>query len=185
MKKEYIIKFKDSQAYIKSFENKIDMYTFDIKNAKRYEKDEAERIIQAKNELEVVNYQKELYKSKNEGFKLFVKALIVQENDNISNKDIEIFEKELKAEGMFVAFSNLKNKYPLNTLINEMERISQKIEFKTYCEKKPELYKNYKEICNEYDYDDERQLEILKLAFYEKYIIRDITEENEIELQED
>ena len=66
-----------------------------------------------------------------------------------------------------------------------MERISQKIEFKTYCEKKSELYKNYKEICNEYDYDDERQLEILKLTFYEKYIIRDITEENEIELQED
>ena len=185
MKKEYIIKFKDTQAYIKSFESKTDMYTFDIKNAKRYEKEDAENIIKNKNELEVVNYQKELYKSKNEGFKLFAKALIVQENDDISNEDIELVEKELKSDGMYVACSSLKNKYPQNTLINEMERISQKLEFKTHCEKKPELYKNYKEICKEYDYDDERQLEILKLTFYEKYITRDITEEDEIELQED
>lgn len=182
MKKEYIIKFKDSQAYIKSFESKTDMYTFDIKNAKRYEKEEAENIIQNKNELEVVNYKKELYKSKNESFKLFTKALIVQEDD-ISNRDIETFEKELKSDGIYIACSRLKNKYPKNTLINEMERISQKLEFKTHCEKKPELYKNYKEICKEYDYDDERQLEILKLTFYEKYITRDITEEDEIELQ--
>lgn len=185
MKKEYIIKFKNTQAFIKSFENKADMYTFDIKNAKRYEKQDAENIIQNSEELEVVNYQKELYKLKNENFKMFANALTVQEEIEILNKDIEIFEKELKTDGIYIACSNLKDKYPQNSLIMEMERISQKVEFKTHCEKKPELYKSYKDICKEYDYDDERQLEILKLTFYEKYITRDITEEDETELQEE
>ena len=172
MKKEYIIKFKDTQAYIKSFENKADMYTFDIKNAKRYEKEDAEKNIQNNEELEVVNYQKELYKLRNESFKLFVNALIVQEETNISNEDIVAFEIELKNKGIYVACNNLKDKYPQNILINEMDRISQKMEFKAHCDKKPESYKNYKELCKEYDYDDERQLEILKLTFYEKYITR-------------
>lgn len=185
MKKEYIIKFKDTQAFIKSFENKSDMYTFDIKNAKRFEKEDAEKMIQANKELEVVNYQKELYKLKNESFKLFVNALIVQEETDILNEDIEAFEKELKSDGMYIACSNLKDKYPQNALINEMDRISQKIEFKTHCKKRPELYKGYKDICTDYDYDDERQLEILKLTFYEKYITRDITEDDEFELQEE
>ena len=174
MKKEYIIKFKNSQAYIKSFENKNDMYTFDIKNAKRYEGEDAENIMQGKNELEVVKYQKELYKSKNEGFKLFAKALITQDDEDILNEDIEIFERELKTNGISVACNNLKNKYPQNILVNEMDRIAQKVQLKPDCDKKTEICKTYKELSKEYDYDDERQLEILKLTFYEKYITRDI-----------
>lgn len=184
MKKEYIIRVKNSQAYIRNIDSKSDTYTFDIQNAKKYEKENAENIIKNRNdEFEIVDFNKELYKIKNERFKIFVKTLALQENTTILDEDIELFEKEVKIEGITVACCNLNDKYPTNRLLSEMERISQKIEFKTNCKKRPEEYKSYKDISESYDYDDEREFEILKLAFYEKYITKEIIDEIEIQEQ--
>lgn len=184
-KKEFIIKFKSSQAYLRNTtDNEIDYYTFDIKNAKKYTKQEAEIIIEPKQEdYEVVLFKQELYRIKNERFKIFVNTLLLQENTNILPEDIKIFSKELKEDGIYIASSNLNIKYPENKLINEMERISQKIEFKNNCNGIPSKYKAYKDICEEYDYDDERELDILLLNFKEKYMNIEILEEYENELE--
>lgn len=185
-KKEFIIKIRNSQAYLRNItENEVDYYTFDIKNAKKYTKQEAEIIIKPKHkEYEIVVFKQELYKIKNERFKIFVNTLLSQENTNILQEDIKIFSKELKEEGIFIASSNLSNKYPENKLVNEMERISQKIEFKNNCNGIANKYKTYKDICEDYDYDDERELDILILNFKEKYMNIEILEEYENELEE-
>lgn len=184
-KKEFIIKIRNSQAYLKNTTgNEVDYYTFDIKNAKRFTKEDAQTIIESKyEECEIVLFKQELYKIKNERFKIFVNALLLQENTSILPEDIKIFAKELKEDGIYIASSNLNNKYPENKLINEIDRISQKIEFKKNCNGIPSKYKAYKDICEEYDYDDEREVDILLLNFKEKYMNIEILEEYENELE--
>lgn len=59
----------------------------------------------------------------------------------------------------------------------------QRIEFKNNCNGIPSKYKAYKDICEEYDYDDERELDILLLNFKEKYMNIEILEEYENELE--
>lgn len=184
-KKEYIIKIKNSQAYLRNItDKKVDCYTFDIRSAKKCTISEANNIVNLKQEeYEIVSYKQELYKIKNERFKLFVNSLLLQESSNIIEEDIRIFYKELKKEGIYIACDNLNKKYPENKLVNELERISQKIEFKNNCNGKPCKYKGFKEICESYDYDDERELDILLLAFKEKYINIELSEENENEIE--
>ena len=125
--------------------------------------------------MEILQYNRELYKIKNERFKLFVKALLSQENTDIMNIDIEIFQNETKNKGFLVACNNLKQKYSNNKLINEMERISQKIEFQKHYKRNPG-----KKFSESYDFDDEREPEILKLAFNNKYITKELIEDEEI-----
>lgn len=174
--KSYIIKLKDTQAYIKNINNKKINYTFDVKIAKRYEKQDAEKLLDCYKDFEAVEYNKELYKIKNERFKIFVKALLAQENTEIADEDIEIFQYEEKNKGILIACSNLKEKYSNNTLLDEMKRISKKIEYRNIYKSNPG-----KDISESYDYDDSRQMEILKLAFNEKYIINEIMENDEEE----
>lgn len=178
MKKTYIVKLKETQAYIRNIDNKNINYTFDVKNAKKYEKEDAEKILISHKELEIVDYNKELYRIKNERFKLFVKALVLQENTEIIDEDINKFQKEIIDNGFLISCCSLKQKYPDNRLVDEMERIARKIEFKNHYKRNPG-----KEISETYDYDDDRQLEILKLAFNEKYVTKEILEE-EIEIEE-
>lgn len=185
-KKEYIVKIKNSQAYLRNTtDKKVDSYTFDIKSSKKFTMTEAKNLLDLESEeYEIVSYKQELYKIKNERFKIFVNSLVLQENTYILQEDIKLFYEELKKEGIFVACNNLNNKYPENKLVNELERICQKIEFKNNCNGIPEKYKNYKDICESYDYDDERELDILVLAFKEKYINIELSEEYENELEE-
>ena len=91
------------------------------------------------------------------------------------NIDIEIFQNETKNKGFLVACNNLKQKYSNNKLINEMERISQKIEFQKHYKRNPG-----KKFSESYDFDDEREPEILKLAFNNKYITKELIEDEEI-----
>lgn len=183
-KKEYIIKIKNSQAYLQNkSDKKVNSYTFDIKNAKRYTRQEANKILDLKPvEYEIVSYKQETYKIKNERFKMFVNSLL-QEDASILQEDIKVFYEELKNDGKFIAYNNLNNKYPENKLVKEIERLLQKVEFKNNCNGIPENYKCYKDICESYDYDDERELDILVLAFKEKYINIEISEEYENELE--
>ena len=179
-KKEYVIKIKNSQAYLQNIDRRDNSYTFDLRSAKKYTIGECNKICKDNKEFETVKYASELYKIKNERFKIFVKTLINQENSEILENDIKIFTKALKNEDMLTGFCDLKEKYPQNNLINEIERILQKIEFKNIYKGNPEKSKIYKEFCEEYDYDEERQFDILKLAFDEKYINKELLEENEI-----
>lgn len=142
---------------------------------KQYKKREIERIItQINKDFEIVEYNKELYRNKNEKYKVFIHTLFSMGNAYISDKDIDIYINERKEYGRYVACINLSDKYPQSMLVKEMERILEKIEFKKNCKKSPDEYKSFRDITKIYDYDDERQLQILELAFNDKYIMKDI-----------
>lgn len=169
MEEEYIIRFKDLQVYVEDIGLDNIQYTFQIENAKRYKR--SENIInQGNEELEIVSYNKELYRSKCKGYEMFISTLFSSKKADISDKDIEIYRKEIKKYGKYIAYINLSEKYPQNLLIGEIERIIEKIEFRKNCKGTLEKYKCFKNITKIYDYDDKRQLQILELAFKSKYI---------------
>lgn len=153
---------------------------------KQYKKCEIERIItQINKDFEIVEYNKELYRNKNEKYKVFIHTLFSMENVNISDKDIDIYISERKKYGRYVACINLSDKYSQNILIKEIERILEKIEFKKNYKKSPDEYKSFRDITKIYDYDDERQLQILELASNDKYIMKELNNDitkNNIEL---
>lgn len=166
---EYIIRFKNLQVYVEDIELDNIQYTFQIENAKRYKR--SENIInQGNEELEIVSYNKELYRSKCKGYKMFIDILSSSKKAEISDKDIEIYREEIKKYGKYIAYINLSEKYPQNLLVGEIERIIEKIEFRKNCKGTPEKHKCFKDITKIYDYDDKRQLQILELAFKSKYI---------------
>ena len=99
---------------------------------------------------------------------------------SLLEEDIEKFYRASKSEDMIVAYCDLKEKYPDNKLINEIEVTLQKIKIRKNYSGIPEKNKIFKELCEEYDYDDEIQFEILNLVFNDKYVHKEIIEEYEI-----
>lgn len=210
-KKDCIIKIRDSMAYLKNIKAKEYIYTFNAEEAKKYTKSEAEKIIR-KDEFEIVNYNEELYKSKERKYKLYSK-LISNEDYNIKKDDLIYFIEEYEfapdGSGKFTSYISLKEEYPNSKLIDEIVRIGQIIKHKNnviwhealkelakdkefndgiynkvvLTEKDEKQYKESKtflEIMKKkfpYDYDVEKQYEMLDTAFREKYISKEIYKE--------
>lgn len=210
-KKDYIIKIRDSMAYLKNIKIKEYIYTFNPEEAKKYTKSEAKEIIE-KDEFEIVNYNEELYKSKEEKYKLYIGA-ISKEDYNIKKDDLICFLQEYEfaadGSGKFTSYIELKSDYPNSKLIDEIVRIGEIIKHKDivkWHEARVELSKdvefnlrnnvrynitpedieqyekskNFLEIMKEkfpYDYDIEKQYEILDTTFREKYISKEIYKE--------
>ena len=164
MKKEenYIIKFKNSRAYIKESNDNEYSYTFNIEKAKRMTKSEAIKNCQLK-ELQVVEYSKEKYEAIEERYKIYAKILSMQKNTNILEKDLDNIKVKDKCE----FYLDLNEKYPDNKLVREICRV---VYFSN------ELDNKNKE---EFDYDYESQMKILEETFNSKYTINLLQEENE------
>lgn len=132
LQKEYIIKFKDSMAYLKGLGGKKYKYTFNIEEAKRYTKTDAENIGRSK-ELEIVNYNQEKYNYKEKQYQLYIKVLL-DEKEDINRDDLISFCKEYEGEsdlrGKFTAYISLKEKYPNNRLVDEIARLGKIIDYK-------------------------------------------------------
>lgn len=185
-KKDYVIKIKNSHAYIRNtIDYKINEYTFDLKLAKRFRMIDANNILKVNDkELEISKYEKEDYIIKNNRYKIFTNVLRESiETNVILSKDVKKFFNEIETEGIYTACVNLAEKYPESKFIKELDRLSEKIEFKNNCKGIPEKYKRYKEICEDYDYDEKLQLDILILALKEKYMYANLIEEEENELE--
>lgn len=131
-KKDYIIKFKDSMAYLKGLGVKNYKYTFNIEEAKRYTKTDAENI-NGINEFEIVNYNQEKYNYKEKQYRLYINVLLDAEED-INRDDLISFCQEYEGEsdlrGKFTAYVSLKEKYPNNKLIDEIVRLGEIIDYK-------------------------------------------------------
>lgn len=210
-KKEYIIKFKNSMAYLKNIRANKYTYTFEIEEAKRYSKKDAEEKVKSK-DFEIINYEEELYKSKEEKYKLYVEV-ISDEDYNIKKDNLICFLEEYEfaadGSGKFTSYIELKKDYPNSKLIDEIVRVGEIIKHKEivkWHEARVELSKdiefNLKNNVNynitpedieqyekskrfletmkekfPYDYDIEKQYEILDTAFREKYISKEIYKE--------
>lgn len=210
-KKEYIIKFKNSMAYLKNIRANKYTYTFKIEEAKRYSKREAEEKVKSK-DFEIINYEEELYKSKEAKYKLYVEV-ISDENYNIKKNDLICFLEEYEfaadGSGKFTSYIELKKDYPNSKLIDEIVRVGEIIKHKEVVkwheaiaelskdvefnlknnvnynitpedieqyEKSKRLLETMKEKFP-YDYDIEKQYEILDTTFKEKYISKELYKE--------
>lgn len=210
-KKEYIIKFRGSMAYLKNISKNRYTYTFKIEEAKRYTKEEAEKVVELK-DFEIINYDEELYKSKEEKYKLYIEVMS-EENYDIKKDDLICFLEEYEftadGSGKFTSYIELKKDYPNSKLIDEIVRMGEIIKYKDivkWHEARVELSKdiefNLKNNVNynitsedveqyekskrfletmkekfPYDYDIEKQYEMLDKAFREKYISKEIYKE--------
>lgn len=210
-KNDYIIKFKDSMAYLKDIRTEKCIYTLKIEEAKKYSKKELDKIVGIKN-FEIVNYEKELYRSKENKYKLYVEV-ISNEDFKIKKDDLICFLQEYEfaadGSGKFTSYIELKEEYPNSKLIDEIVRIGEIIKHKEIVKWHeaivelskddefnmknnvnyniaPEDIKQYKEskrvleIMKEkfpYDYDVEKQYELLDTTFREKYISKEIYKE--------
>lgn len=207
-KNKYIIKFKDSMAYLKNIRAGKYTYTFKIEEAKKYGKKELAKIVGIE-DLEIVSYEEELYKSKENKYKLYVEV-ISNEDFNIKKDDLICFLQEYEfaadGSGKFTSYIELKEQYSNSKLIDEIVRIGEIIKHKEivkwheaivelskdvkfnlqnnvnynitpedikHYQASKEFLKNMKEKFS-YDYDVERQYEILETVFKEKYITKEI-----------
>lgn len=166
-KKEYIIKFKNSMAYLKSVKSKNCIYTFNIEEAKRYTKKETDNI-KLEKEFEVFSYEEELYNSKEEKYKIYIEAIISNEIDFNKNDllyFLDEYEYAVDGSGKFTAYTSLKQNYPNSKFINEILRVG-------------EIVKN-QEIVNWY----EARVELSKdIEFNKKNnVVYDITVEDTME----
>ncbi len=211
LEKEYIVKFKDSMAYLKSIRANKCTYTLKPEEAKRYSKNEIEKLI-GLNDFEVINYEEELYKSKEEKYKLYI-GVISNEECNIKKDDLISFLEEYEfaadGSGKFTSYLSLKEQYPNSKLIDEIVRIGKIIEhqnivimYKALVEISKDKEFNainnntvvitkdnineynqskiYLEIMKEkydYDYDAEKQYQILDETFRDKYITEELYKE--------
>lgn len=209
--KNSIIKFKDSMAYLKSIGTKHYRYTFNIEEAKKYTSIEAKNI-QGIKEFEVVDYKEELNKIKDERYKLFAKSIAINQ-EAIEENDLKKFIFESGKEGRFYSYLQLEHNYPNNKLITEIVRIIYSIKneafifdynFKNKTNKDKnsetkfnitsemkEQYKESKEYLENmkkeytYDYDYNKQFEILDKEFKDKYISKELYQESYEETDEE
>lgn len=161
---KYIIKFKNSRAYIKEINGDKHLYTFDINKAQILNKEESKKI-KLNNELEVVEYKKERYEAAEEKYKIFVKILSEEESNQILNKDLENL-KDIENEKFYL---DLQLKYPDNKILQEASRLIYLIENSNYNDKNKK----------QYDYDYKAQLKILDETFFDKYIDKNSIEDEE------
>lgn len=166
---KYIIKFKNSRVYIKEINCDKYLYTFDINKALILNKEESEKI-KLNDKLEVVEYRKERYEAAEERYKIFVKILSKEENNDILNKDLENIQ-DIEKEKFYL---DLQLKYPDNKILQELSRLICLIENNNYNDKNKKGY----------DYDYNSQFKILDEIFINKYIdnnlINSIEDEEEI-----
>lgn len=209
--KNCIIKFKDSMAYLKSIGTKHYKYTFNIEEAKKYTSIEAKNI-RGIREFEIVDFKEELNKIKDERYKLFAKSLAINQGE-IEENDLKKFILESGEEGRFYPYLQLQQIYPNNKLVTEISRIIYSIKneafifeynFKNKVNKDKnsetkfnitteikEKYKESKEYIENmkkqyaYDYDYNKQFEILDKEFKNKYINKDLYQENYEETDEE
>lgn len=162
---DYIIKFKNTRLYVEKMNSKEYSLTYLIENAKKYSKTDAEKICE-KEEFNYVSYEKEKYFCKDEDYKVFIDSIVTTEND-IKYSDllplIENKNNELKKDMIFL---ELQDKYPDNKLLDELYRVICNIQ-------------RVEKTIVEFDYDYDRQKEILVDAFTEKYLSNELTEESE------
>lgn len=158
---KYIIKFKNSRAYLKSLNDGY-KYTFDIDDALKLELKEAGKI-KSKGDFEIVEYGIEKYDAAKERYKVFVKVISLQKNSGIIQEDLKNYDKSDKKS----FFLELQNKYPNNKLLAEITRVNNLIDNQN--EDKKEIY----------DYDLKSQIEILETSFENRYI-----NDNSIEKEE-
>ncbi len=129
-KKEYIMKFKDSMAYLKNENIEEKQFTFRVEEAKKFNKKEAEKFIEKEKALEIANYKEELYNSKKDKYKFYI-DIVSKENDNIKRDDLLSFlqEYEFAADesGKFTAYVQLKEQYPNSKFIDEIIRVGEVI----------------------------------------------------------
>lgn len=209
--KEYIIKFKDSMAYLKGLGGKKYKYTFNIEEAKRYTKTDAENVGGIK-EFEIVNYNQEKYNYKEKQYQLYINVLL-DEKEDINRDDLISFCQEYEfasdGSGKFTAYITLKKEYLNSKLIDEVIRLGKLIEQQNkvimyemlvnmskdeefnirnnnkviITEKDTKEYNNAKLYLEEmkekypFDYDIEKQYNIVDTAFRDKYISEDLYKE--------
>lgn len=166
--KTYILKYKDSMAYLSSYANDTQLYTFDIEKARKFNKDEIKKLKNIKM-LEAVEYEKEKYLAAEEKYKIYVKAMCKQNNTDISPIDIKDFRRMEKTQ----FYLELQENYPNNKLLKEIVRMIYIInDSKSF----------QKEV---YDYDCNKQMKILENAFINKYISEELLDEIEQEDSEE
>lgn len=211
LEEKYIIKFKDSMAYLKNIRANKCTYTLKVEEAKRYNKKKIEKLV-GLNNFEVINYEEELYKSKEKKYKIYV-GVISNEECNIKKDDLISFLEEYEfatdGNGKFTSYLSLKEQYPDSKLIDEIVRIGEIIYHQNIVimyEALVEISKDeefniknnntvvitkdntneynqskiYLEIMKEkydYDYDAEKQYQILDETFRDKYITEELYKE--------
>lgn len=203
MSSNYIIKIKDSMAYLKTVEQNNFIYTFSIEEAKRYTKKGAEKLKKEIREFEIVNYEEELYNSKDEKFNILVET-IAKNVEPIEKNDLIDFMFNRKVEG-FDSYIELQQDYPNNRLISEITRTINAIKNELivfdyeskrkimrdkncttkfdFTKEKTEQYKKSKIFLEKmrdlykYDYDYNKQFQILDKKFKEKYISEEVYQE--------
>lgn len=164
---KYVVKFKDSGLYVEKMNSKGYSLTYFLDDAKKYTKSEAEDICENK-EFKYVKYAEENYKFMDEAYKTYIKAIIETEiNLDIDKNDliplIENRGNELKND---MIYFELQEKYPNNKLLDELYRVICNIE-------------KVEKTSIDFDYDYERQKELLVEAFNEKYLSDELTESEE------
>lgn len=126
--KNYIIKVKDSMAYLKKVNAKGYVYTFDIEEAKKYSMEETKELQKIDN-FDIVDYSEELYKSKEEKYKLYID--VISKDDNISKDDLLSFLQEYEfaadGSGKFTSYVELREQYPNSKFIDEIVRLGEVI----------------------------------------------------------
>lgn len=173
-KKEYIIRFKNSMAYLKSMGTKYYKYTFNVEEAKKYTKTEAKNIVGIK-DFTVVNYKEELINSQKEKYGLYLTVLSNKsENDMLFDDIYQTYKKcrvAEREEQKIIAYTELYSKYPNNFLLEEIIRVKKGEEKK------------------EFDFNLEIQNEQLEKQFEKSYInfnmLKKFEEENSEENEDE
>lgn len=208
-KKEYVLKHKENNMYIKSIGQKFYKCTYDLEDAKKYTRMEAKNIIIG-TQLEMFNYKDELYRLKDTRFNIYVEA-IVRNQGELEKSDLiqfmECYELENDGQGKYSSYLQLQEKYPDDKLISEIARIislvkneeivldyeskkelmkdnslSKDINY-NITEETEEQYKKSKQYVDSmkekisYDYDYNKQFEILDKAFKDRYISKELYQE--------
>lgn len=124
-KKEYILKHKQNDMYIKSIGQKYYKCTYDLEDAKKYTKMEAKNTING-TELEMLSYKDELYRLKDRRFNIYVEA-IVRNQGELEKNDLmqfmQCYELENDNQGKYSSYIQLHEKYPDDKLLSEIARI--------------------------------------------------------------
>lgn len=131
-KREYIIKFTEDKGYLRKIDTRNYYLTLIPENAKKYTKGEIGKI-SGIGKHEIVKYDEEVYKYKENNYKIYIEAILNSEGD-IKKEDLINFCKEYEGEsdlrGKFTSYVTLKEKYPNSKLIDEIVRLGIIIDYK-------------------------------------------------------
>lgn len=137
---------------MKSLEGKK-TYTFNIEDSLKFNLKEAESINKT-DDFEIAEYSIEKYEAAKERYKIFIKTISLQNGDQIMQEDL----KQYNVIDKKILYVDLQKKYPNNKLLSEINRVNYLID-------------NYDENRKkDYDYDLKSQIEILEIAFKNRYI---------------